>query len=237
MDVDEKIVTKSASNEVAAVMEDEPHTEIHEATTQPLADSAAEVVPAVEVPPGVEVAVLTDPTPTVETQASTPAAAGIKEDDFDPQTSPLAQLSELGVSPAAVKVVPKVAAVPKTDAADSAPAPDQLPGKHGTAFGSRRRVWNDEEINLINWAEVKQPASLELKPPMRKDFNCELLPMTPVSSIKEAFGRFPEVLVRCHEIGLISPSPLQSEVWPYLLAGKDVLCISETGIRDPMSYL
>jgi superfamily II DNA/RNA helicase len=282
VDVGKEIVNKTAFKEVAAVIEeDEPPIEILRAPTQPLAEesvpeSAVEVVPAAEVAPRVAAAVPADPTPAVaivETQAPTPAAAGIKEDDVDPRieileapTPPLAQLSELEVSSAAVKVAPKVTAVPKAVAAASAPTSYQLPGKHGMAFGSSsnhhdgvgRRVWNENEgfgvvkvhkdkitnkvvtaaeIDLINWAEVKQPASQELKPPIRKDFNCDKLSMKPVSSIKEAYGRFPEVLVKLHEIGLISPSPLQSEVWPYLLAGKDVLCISGTGIRDPMCYL
>jgi len=142
VDVDEEIVNESASEEVAAVEEEEdPPIEILEAPTPPPAEysvpePAVEVVPAVEVAPIVAAAVTEDPTPAatiVETQAPTSAAAVVKEDDDDPPieileapTPPLAQKSflepEVEVAPAVVEVGSVVAAAPTAVAAEPTPA-------------------------------------------------------------------------------------------------------------------
>jgi len=126
VDVDEQIVNKSASEEVAEVEDDDdPPIEILEAPTPPLAEDsvlepAVEVVPAVEVAPAEAAAVPADPTPATAI-VETPAAV-IKDADDDPPieilkapTPPLAQESEpeVEVAPAAV-----VAAAPTAVAAE-----------------------------------------------------------------------------------------------------------------------
>jgi len=135
VDVDEEIVNKSASEEVAEVEDDDdPPIEILEAPTPPLAEDsvlepALEVVPAVEVAPVVAAAVPADPTPAAAI-VETPAAV-IKDADYDPpieileaSTPPLAEESEpeVEVAPAAVEVASVLAAAPIAVAAESTPA-------------------------------------------------------------------------------------------------------------------
>ena len=61
--------------------------------------------------------------------------------------------------------------------------------------------------------------------------------MKPVTTFHEAFHEFPEVLATIQKQGFQFPSPIQSQAWPYLLAGKDLIGIAQTGTGKTLAFL
>ena len=61
--------------------------------------------------------------------------------------------------------------------------------------------------------------------------------MKPVTTFHEAFHEFPEVLATIKKQGFQFPSPIQSQAWPYLLAGKDLIGIAQTGTGKTLAFL
>ena len=61
--------------------------------------------------------------------------------------------------------------------------------------------------------------------------------MKPVTTFNEAFHEFPEVLATIKKQGFQFPSPIQSQAWPYLLAGKDLIGIAQTGTGKTLAFL
>ena len=59
----------------------------------------------------------------------------------------------------------------------------------------------------------------------------------PITTFEEAFHEFPDVLATINKQGFQFPSPIQSQAWPYLLSGKDVIGIAQTGTGKTLSLL
>jgi len=61
--------------------------------------------------------------------------------------------------------------------------------------------------------------------------------MKPVSTFEEAFHNFPDILATINKQGFKIPSPIQSQAWPYLLSGKDMIGIAQTGTGKTLAFL
>jgi len=61
--------------------------------------------------------------------------------------------------------------------------------------------------------------------------------MKPVSTFEEAFHNFPDILATIKKQGFKTPSPIQSQAWPYLLSGKDMIGIAQTGTGKTLAFL
>jgi len=61
--------------------------------------------------------------------------------------------------------------------------------------------------------------------------------LNPVSKFIHAFEAFPEVMATINKQGFEKPSPIQSQAWPYLLSGKDMIGIAQTGTGKTLAFL
>jgi len=61
--------------------------------------------------------------------------------------------------------------------------------------------------------------------------------MNPVPKFEHAFSAFPEVMATINKQGFQRPSPIQAQAWPYLLSGKDMIGIAQTGTGKTLAFL
>ena len=59
----------------------------------------------------------------------------------------------------------------------------------------------------------------------------------PVLNFKQAFVDFPDILREIEKNGFVTPSPIQSQSWPILLQGIDLIGIAQTGTGKTLAYL
>lgn len=51
----------------------------------------------------------------------------------------------------------------------------------------------------------------------------------PVTTFEQAFHNYPEILNEINKAGFEKPSPIQTQAWPILLKGEDMIGIAQTG--------
>ncbi|CAF4743483.1 unnamed protein product [Pieris macdunnoughi] len=56
-------------------------------------------------------------------------------------------------------------------------------------------------------------------------------------TFEQAFKYYPEILAKIHEQGLANPFPIQSQAWPILLKGEDMICIAQKGAGKTLAFL
>ncbi|XP_075058720.1 putative ATP-dependent RNA helicase DDX43 [Mixophyes fleayi] len=59
----------------------------------------------------------------------------------------------------------------------------------------------------------------------------------PVRSFQDAFHPYPEVMSAIKHAGFERPSPIQSQAWPIILQGLDLIGIAQTGTGKTLAYL
>lgn len=59
----------------------------------------------------------------------------------------------------------------------------------------------------------------------------------PVSTFQHAFQHYPELLVELSKQGFKNPSPIQSQAWPIILSGHDMIGIAQTGTGKTIAFL
>ncbi|KAF6725591.1 putative ATP-dependent RNA helicase DDX43 [Oryzias melastigma] len=59
----------------------------------------------------------------------------------------------------------------------------------------------------------------------------------PCRSFLEAFERYPEIMENIDRVGFVKPTPIQSQAWPVLLSGEDLIAIAQTGTGKTLAYL
>ncbi|XP_070384821.1 probable ATP-dependent RNA helicase DDX43 [Dermacentor albipictus] len=59
----------------------------------------------------------------------------------------------------------------------------------------------------------------------------------PVSTFEEAFSSYPEILDQIYKNKFTKPSPIQSQAWPILLQGQDLIGIAQTGTGKTLAFL
>ena len=53
----------------------------------------------------------------------------------------------------------------------------------------------------------------------------------------QAFHRYPDIMATIQKQGFSKPSPIQAQAWPYLLSGKDLIGIAQTGTGKTLAFL
>lgn len=53
--------------------------------------------------------------------------------------------------------------------------------------------------------------------------------LNPVRTFEQAFKPYPEILQTISEQNFSQPSPIQSQAWPIILSGEDMIGIAQTG--------
>ncbi|KAH6938346.1 hypothetical protein HPB50_008852 [Hyalomma asiaticum] len=61
--------------------------------------------------------------------------------------------------------------------------------------------------------------------------------INPVATFEEAFSNFPEILDEIYKNKFEKPSPIQSQAWPILLQGRDLIGIAQTGTGKTLAFL
>ncbi|CAH2108974.1 unnamed protein product [Euphydryas editha] len=59
----------------------------------------------------------------------------------------------------------------------------------------------------------------------------------PVLTFEQAFKHYPEILGEIYKQGFKKPSPIQSQAWPILLRGDDMIGIAQTGTGKTLAFL
>ncbi|XP_044538716.1 probable ATP-dependent RNA helicase DDX53 [Gracilinanus agilis] len=59
----------------------------------------------------------------------------------------------------------------------------------------------------------------------------------PVCKFEDAFEQYPEVMENIRKVGFIKPTPIQSQAWPIILKGIDLISIAQTGTGKTLAYL
>uniref|UniRef100_A0A667X327 RNA helicase n=1 Tax=Myripristis murdjan TaxID=586833 RepID=A0A667X327_9TELE len=59
----------------------------------------------------------------------------------------------------------------------------------------------------------------------------------PCRTFLEAFELYPEIMDNIHRVGFTKPTPIQSQAWPVLLSGEDLIGIAQTGTGKTLAYL
>ncbi|KAI5107988.1 putative ATP-dependent RNA helicase DDX43, partial [Silurus meridionalis] len=59
----------------------------------------------------------------------------------------------------------------------------------------------------------------------------------PVYTFEEAFAHFPEIMENIVRVGFQKPTPIQSQAWPIVLSGLDLIGIAQTGTGKTLAYL
>ncbi|XP_073337366.1 probable ATP-dependent RNA helicase DDX43 [Pagrus major] len=61
--------------------------------------------------------------------------------------------------------------------------------------------------------------------------------LNPCRTFLEAFDRYPEIMENIERVGFVKPTPIQSQAWPVLLSGEDLIAIAQTGTGKTLAYL
>ncbi|XP_042358583.1 probable ATP-dependent RNA helicase DDX43 [Plectropomus leopardus] len=59
----------------------------------------------------------------------------------------------------------------------------------------------------------------------------------PCRTFLEAFELYPEIMENIRQVGFEKPTPIQSQAWPALLSGEDLIAIAQTGTGKTLAYL
>ncbi|XP_047668414.1 probable ATP-dependent RNA helicase DDX43 isoform X2 [Tachysurus fulvidraco] len=59
----------------------------------------------------------------------------------------------------------------------------------------------------------------------------------PVYTFEEAFSHYPGIMENIVRVGFQKPTPIQSQAWPVVLSGLDLIGIAQTGTGKTLSYL
>lgn len=69
-----------------------------------------------------------------------------------------------------------------------------------------------------------------------KDGEKRIIPK-PIREFQDPFANYPELMENIQKAGLETPTPIQSQAWPIILQGIDLIGISQTGTGKTLSYL
>ncbi|EEB19099.1 DEAD box ATP-dependent RNA helicase, putative [Pediculus humanus corporis] len=88
-------------------------------------------------------------------------------------------------------------------------------------------------MSEIEVEELRKKKSIIINNEM--DFEEKIL--NPIQTFEQAFQHYPEILDEIEKQGFKVPSPIQSQAWPILLSGKDLIGIAQTGTGKTLAFL
>ncbi|NXX11048.1 DDX43 helicase, partial [Podargus strigoides] len=59
----------------------------------------------------------------------------------------------------------------------------------------------------------------------------------PVCKFEDAFEEYPDIMANIRKVGFQKPTPIQSQAWPIVLQGIDLIGIAQTGTGKTLAYL
>ncbi|XP_075906915.1 putative ATP-dependent RNA helicase DDX43 isoform X1 [Nelusetta ayraudi] len=59
----------------------------------------------------------------------------------------------------------------------------------------------------------------------------------PCRTFLETYECYPEIMENIERVGFVKPTPIQSQAWPVLLSGLDLIAIAQTGTGKTLAYL
>ncbi|XP_014804794.1 PREDICTED: probable ATP-dependent RNA helicase DDX43 [Calidris pugnax] len=59
----------------------------------------------------------------------------------------------------------------------------------------------------------------------------------PVCKFEDVFEHYPDIMANIRKVGFHKPTPIQSQAWPIILQGIDVIGIAQTGTGKTLAYL
>ncbi|XP_032537333.1 probable ATP-dependent RNA helicase DDX43 isoform X1 [Chiroxiphia lanceolata] len=59
----------------------------------------------------------------------------------------------------------------------------------------------------------------------------------PVCEFEDAFEHYPDIMTNIRKVGFQKPTPIQSQAWPIILQGIDLIGIAQTGTGKTLAYL
>ncbi|EDV93337.1 probable ATP-dependent RNA helicase DDX43 [Drosophila grimshawi] len=83
---------------------------------------------------------------------------------------------------------------------------------------------NNNNISVAHVFEAKEGETLPAIP-------------NPVWSFEQCFDEYPDLLAEVQKQGFAKPSPIQSQAWPILLKGHDMIGIAQTGTGKTLAFL
>lgn len=98
----------------------------------------------------------------------------------------------------------------------------------------------DPEISNMNPAEVSRwrKANNDIQVKRTFDEKPGMRPVpNPVLTFEQAFQHYPEILQEIYKQDFKTPSPIQSQAWPILLRGDDLIGIAQTGTGKTLAFL
>lgn len=98
----------------------------------------------------------------------------------------------------------------------------------------------DPQVAAMSTADVKswRLANNDIQVKRTFDDKPGLRPIpNPVTNFEQAFHNFPEILEEIRKQGFERPSPIQSQAWPILLRGEDMIGIAQTGTGKTLAFL
>ena len=89
------------------------------------------------------------------------------------------------------------------------------------------------EISNMSETEVERLREQNNNIVVKRTFAKENVPErpipNPVTTFDQAFHNYPEILDEINKAGFEKPSPIQTQAWPILLKGEDMIGIAQTG--------
>merc|ERR1719361_2351617 len=61
--------------------------------------------------------------------------------------------------------------------------------------------------------------------------------LNPCPAFYHCYENYPDIMATINKQGFSKPSPIQAQAWPYLLKGKDVIAIAQTGTGKTLAFL
>ncbi|XP_065346269.1 probable ATP-dependent RNA helicase DDX43 [Cloeon dipterum] len=103
---------------------------------------------------------------------------------------------------------------------------------------------SDEDVEKIRSSKnisAHFPKPEELTPLFKseqeeKDYSQMSIPK-PVTSFNQAYEDYPEILSEVQKQGFTEPTPIQSQLWPCIMKGMDVVGIAQTGSGKTLGFL
>ncbi|KAK4299047.1 hypothetical protein Pmani_028637 [Petrolisthes manimaculis] len=96
----------------------------------------------------------------------------------------------------------------------------------------------DPDIHNMSKSEVEsfREKSFDMQVRHSDESSTEPLP-NPVMTFQQAFAHYPEILQEIKNQGFENPTPIQSQSWPILMQGYDMIGIAQTGTGKTLAFI
>uniref|UniRef100_A0A8D1WKP8 RNA helicase n=1 Tax=Sus scrofa TaxID=9823 RepID=A0A8D1WKP8_PIG len=127
--------------------------------------------------------------------------------------------------------------VKKQEEYKSEPKVGKLEDTKKDVSGNQKLIdWDKFRENILEWSEKKWAENYNIMCDDLKDGEKRPIP-NPACKFEDAFQCYPEVMINIKKAGFQKPTPIQSQAWPIILQGIDLIGVAQTGTGKTLSYL